>query len=711
MSLNRLLSPEQDSETRSIVSHSVLNVSEISDPRDNIARFYFLRWQLILIDCKVTAMYFQLSLLDHRVRVYIADCLKSRSSDKHGCSRCSPQAAFELAVCHTIGFGVPSDEMMANAWLEQSCSKAVDLEKEIDALKRVAAVDIMTVNKNALDLVHQGLSVVDLREHYGGNDGLRRAEAYLREEIKELERALGNDHPLGIEILRRLLLIKEVLGKTEEAEEMGWKYKLASEKAFGLEHPTTAGTMALLARLCRKQNKWDLAESLALTAKETLVKTMGFEALQTLDTCEELARIYTDRGKTTDAEKEWMQISETLERVRYPTHASTRHSLEQRATVLESLGKWDEAESLRKRAWLEKDPEVQGPQVELSELSELHNHGWFLMRRGEYQAAEEVLSRVAKEAEERLGQDHPTTMKAMRNLALTCRNQDRYAEAEAMQEKLKQTIEVALGPEDIETLNVMFDLARTYQMQGKWTEAIDLQSKVKARREKTLGHSHEQTISSIRRLAEIYIGQGELEAAEEAVLAAKERDIERLGIAHEETVRVAKNLAVAYLNLELYQRAGELFAEVKIMYEDASNDEEMLGSLSNVGYAYLCQGRFEEAEEVLLKAKEEMERTLGHHHEFTKITTTHLYRMYMLQGRMHEAVTIMLPKTQQPPGLTTSSGKVEQCWTDHSETEAELLEAAIKLSLQPDPDPDMSEDDEDAMLKKAIQLSLCDDDS
>ncbi|KAF8459296.1 hypothetical protein BDZ91DRAFT_665565 [Kalaharituber pfeilii] len=520
--------------------------------------------------------------------------------------------------------------------------------------------------------------IFPLERIYRDADGLRQAEVYLEREIRDLDASLGPENPLGIEIKRRLVIIKCDLGKFEEAEAWAWKVKRIDEVAFGPGHPTTAGGLSLLAKLCRVQNKFRQAEKLALEAKEIFMNTVGLEETMALVLCNELVQIYIDCGKIREAEREARKLTETLKRLRHPTDTQLWEALQLHAVALESLGRWEEAQEVRKQV-AQEDCERTDLEKHPIDLWHEHDRGWYLMRQGEYKQAEIVLSNVLKQAKERLRPDDIIPRQTMRNLAIVYRHLDRFPEAEAMQVVLSQTVEELLGLEHEETLNVLFDLARTYQMQGKLTKAIELQLKVRAGREKVLGRWHEATISSIRRLVELYTRQGKIDEAELALQAAIEGDIHRLGLANEETILAAKSLAVAHLNNQNYGQAGDMFSRVKIMYDETvgPQHEETLGSLSNIGYAYLCQGRFKEAEVLLLKAKEDMDKYLPPNHPYNGTTANHLYNLYQSQGRILEALMIVMPKNYQ-------SGQLESPALD---------------------------EDEEAMLAKAIQLSLAQEES
>jgi hypothetical protein len=81
-------------------------------------------------------------MVDYRVRSKIVACLKTRASDsarRRSCDTRSRNAAFQLALCYKVGFGVRIDETESRIWLEHSLRQQDDLEYEFELLKREEA--------------------------------------------------------------------------------------------------------------------------------------------------------------------------------------------------------------------------------------------------------------------------------------------------------------------------------------------------------------------------------------------------------------------------------------------------------------------------------------------------------------------------------------------------------------------------------------------
>ncbi|KAI8272666.1 hypothetical protein K4K60_012078 [Colletotrichum sp. SAR11_57] len=72
------------------------------------------------------------------------------------------------------------------------------------------------------------------------------------------------------------------------------------------------------------------------------------------------------------------------------------------------------------------------------------------------------------------GQEHPSTLTSMANLASTYRNQGRWKEAEELEVRVMETSLRVLGEEHPDTLMSMYNLADTWKSQNHWKDAIQL---------------------------------------------------------------------------------------------------------------------------------------------------------------------------------------------------------------------------------------------
>ena len=102
----------------------------------------------------------------------------------------------------------------------------------------------------------------------------------------------------------------------------------------------------------------------------------------------------------------------------------------------------------------------------------------------------------------------------MNNLALTYRQQGRMNEAAKLQEEVLQKSKEILGDDHPSTLTSMNNLASMmYRQQGRLDEAANLEEEVLQKRKEILGDDHPGTLTSMNNLAETYQQQRRMNEA------------------------------------------------------------------------------------------------------------------------------------------------------------------------------------------------------
>ena len=94
---------------------------------------------------------------------------------------------------------------------------------------------------------------------------------------------------------------------------------------------------------------------------------------------------------------------------------------------------------------------------------------------GSWDEEQQLLHVAFHHREKMLGSEHPSTLTAMSNLAVTYMNQERWDEAEKLQMNVMNAMNASDHPD---TLTSMDHLASTYMNQGRWDEAEKLEMDV-----------------------------------------------------------------------------------------------------------------------------------------------------------------------------------------------------------------------------------------
>ncbi len=104
----------------------------------------------------------------------------------------------------------------------------------------------------------------------------------------------------------------------------------------------------------------------------------------------------------------------------------------------------------------------------------LHCVAAYFHYQGQWKEAERLQLETVQLRKEVLGEEDPSTLSSIANLASTYRNQGRWEEAEKLFVQVMETSKTKLGADHPDTLTSMANLASTYRNQGRWEEAEKL---------------------------------------------------------------------------------------------------------------------------------------------------------------------------------------------------------------------------------------------
>jgi tetratricopeptide (TPR) repeat protein len=226
----------------------------------------------------------------------------------------------------------------------------------------------------------------------------------------------------------------------------------------------------------------------------------------------------------------------------------------------------------------------------------------FLKVEGRYNEASNAFSLLVKTLQQVLGEEHPTTLDTMVNLAGTYRDQGRWEDAETL---FLQVLEVkirVLGDKDhFSILATRNNLALTYYVQKRWKEAEELQVQVMETCLRVFSAEDSHTLTSQANLAATYSKQGRLKEAEELEVQVLETRLRVLRDEHPSTLTSKANLATTYSR----------------------------------------QGRWKEAEDLQVQELETSLRVFGEEHPSTLISKANLAFILKAQNRNTEAISLM----------------------------------------------------------------------
>ena len=214
-----------------------------------------------------------------------------------------------------------------------------------------------------------------------------------------------------------------------------------------------------------------------------------------------------------------------------------------------------------------------------------------------------------------------------------------YNSAHSNQEQVLTVWSRILGEEHPNTLAAMSNLAITLHAQGDLTRARTLGEEVLAIRRRILGQEHPDTLASINNLAEMMRTQGDFNTARslhELALAGRHRT---LGQDHPNTLESMSNLALTLGNLGKFSDARALQEQVLTRRRELLGDEhpKTLTSMHNLAVTLTKQGDLAGAHSLQETAVTVHQRRFGDEHPLTLVSLDTLAITLREQGNFEGA--------------------------------------------------------------------------
>jgi len=304
-----------------------------------------------------------------------------------------------------------------------------------------------------------------------------------------------------------------------------------------------------------------------------------------------------------------------------------------------SLGRYPEArEHLERAAELLGWPDSHDPEA-LSAAAEL---GVLYQRLGLAAEAETLIRTVLEIRVKTLGEDHPSSLMSLNQLADFLFSQGRIGEVEPLDRKTLEIRRRVLGENHPDTLRSLNGLAATLFNQGRYAEAAPLFEEGLAIRRRTLGESHPDTLMLANNLAAAYLELGRYPEAEALQREVVEGRTRVLGEAHDQTAMSVHNLGVALAQLGRYEEAE------KELRRAIAAREKLPGELRSLRFSqsYLAdvlraQKRYDEAVALYLATWKHQREAFGEEDGDTLKTVSGLAELRSLQGDFEAAEALL----------------------------------------------------------------------
>jgi len=266
-----------------------------------------------------------------------------------------------------------------------------------------------------------------------------------------------------------------------------------------------------------------------------------------------------------------------------------------------------------------------------------------------YRESENLLLVVRDFVCRKRGADHPVTIKVQLGLAGAYLGQGRGPDAADLLEEVLKTCTRSFGDDAQLTLQVMDLLGENHWQQGRVLTAKTLHETAIDRMTRTLGAEHEDTLRAITHLGRVHDRFLRYHEARTLHATAWEgmRKADVLGPNHHDTLTAQDSLAMAYLCIggsENFELAYRLETDIlnKRTQKLGKEHQWTLHSVLNLSRINFARGAYGEAENGLRAGLKVAHRNLGAEHFGTLFGKSRLGLMLICQRRYAEAEDLLI---------------------------------------------------------------------
>ena len=431
------------------------------------------------------------------------------------------------------------------------------------------------------------------------------AQKHLDRSLQLRERALGPEHPDTLESLQALAGLDTHRGRLAEVERRYQQVLRVRRTNLGPDHPDTLQTLNDLGTAYTVLGRYEESESLLKQALERRRATLGPDHLSSLRSMDALATLYMKRSEYDLAARLGEQALDGLRGGLGVDHPDALVSAGTLAMIYTSQGRFDEAgrlltevtEALRTKLGPDHPETLDARQA----LADLH------FDRGLFDRAVALHLPVHQARRARLGADHPSTLRSLNSLAACYLEIGRFDLAEPLSKQVVDGYRRVFGGDHPETIVTLQNLGVLYRDRGRHDEAEPLLREALAGARKSLGLGHEDTRTIIQNLAVLHGRQGKPQLDEanfrEVVAFLREHPVSDPLAYAEYLGELAGNLLAQKKYAEAEPIARECLA---IRSEKRPDRWVTFYARTTLGGALTGQGRFDEAEPLLIQAFEGM---------------------------------------------------------------------------------------------------------
>ncbi len=331
-----------------------------------------------------------------------------------------------------------------------------------------------------------------------------------------------------------------------------------------------------------------------------------------------------------EAQEAWMQLGNTPETARTMRHLAS-FWIEQR--------EMEKGDSLLSEAMtlLQNSEEVS----RLDWADAFYARASYFYNRADYPKADSIYRRVLAIRENRLGADHPSTLRTVRGLAGALEKQGNYDEAEALYRRALAGYQATYGEVHIEIARVKDYLSTLLYQRDEFDEAVQLSEESVALSRKIYPADHPKLGIRLGNHAKLLISRERREEAEPLLDEAAALFKAAYGSQSADYAWARQVQATNLMNRQAYEEATEIFEEVTEIHRATLGEAHpRLGTtLLSFGSLESLKGNYDAAEKRALEALDIYKRVYGDQHLNVATAYSHLTSHALGQQHIEKALT------------------------------------------------------------------------
>jgi eukaryotic-like serine/threonine-protein kinase len=495
------------------------------------------------------------------------------------------------------------------------------------------------------------------------------------------------DQPLVDATLRTTLgLVYDSLGRPAKALELYRRAHALRAASLGEDHQETLKSRSGVGKALGALQQHDEAEGTLRETLKAVQRTLGDDHEDTLAAMDLLALELHNQGKYEESETLYRAALERCRGVLPADHEITLRLMKDMGGCLLERGKYADAETILREV-IDSQRRLTDSRVAYS----LTNLGVALHRQRKYAVAEPFMREALERSRREKGEDHPSTITNISNLAALFMDLGKFDEAESLAREALEKCRRVHGNEHANTLKAMNVMGQVLFNQGKPTETEPYYREALETGRRVLGEEHPDTIVWISNMGTLLRQLGRTAEAEPYLREALAKNRRVRGEAHPYTLSMTRNLADLLREQDKPAEAEVLLRGVlgKVQGKSPTETLTLMASLGNV---LRDQGKLTEAEPYVRDVMEKSRRLYGDDHATTLVAILRMASLRVAQGENAEAVALLTPLdgkvTKAIPGTTgvlrqasllgllgKARGGLAKQPADFAVAEANLLEA------------------------------------